>query len=218
MKKFVLEVAQLFTVGSDDVRFGVMQYSNNHRVEFELSDHRNIASLKKAINNIQQWTGDTYTGEALKALLPLFEKARKERSSPAPCHLIVLTDGEAHDNVKIPAEILRKAKVNIYAIGVREANGTQLLEIAGSELRVRFVNQFDALKDIKNVVVQHICSEEGKTHSQRSMLTSKPGALPSFPRTPTDLEVAESQHHKGKWGFSSLYHSCNDKVGVRRKN
>ncbi|KAJ6666487.1 hypothetical protein lerEdw1_020210 [Lerista edwardsae] len=160
MKNFVMEVAKLFTIGSEDVRFGVMQYSTSHRVEFELGHHASIANFKKAINNIQQLTGDTYTGAALKALTPLFEKARKQRSSPVPCHLIVLTDGDAHDNVKIPAEILRKAKVNIHAVGVREANQTQLLEIAGSQSRVHFVQQFDSLKDIKNDVVQDICSEE----------------------------------------------------------
>ncbi|XP_066485258.1 collagen alpha-6(VI) chain-like [Tiliqua scincoides] len=160
MKNFMMGVAKLFTVGSDDVRFGVVQYSNSSVLEFKLDYHANIAKLNKAINNIKQLNGDTYTGAALEALPPLFKEARKQRSSQVPCHLIVLTDGEAHDNVKIPAEILRRAEVNMYAIGVREANKTQLLEIAGSESRVYFVQQFDSLKDIKDAVVRDICSEE----------------------------------------------------------
>lgn len=162
MKNFLMEVAKLFTIGSDDVRVGVVQYSNNHHVEFKLNEHVNMANLNKAVNNIKQLTGDTYTGAALKAMSPLFEEARQQRQ--VPCYLIVLTDGEAHDNVKIPAEILRREKVTIYAIGVREANKTQLLEIAGEQSLVYFVEQFDSLKHIKELVLQKICLEKGKRH------------------------------------------------------
>ena len=142
-----------------------MQYSNNHKVEFEAHVHTQSKSLEKAINNIGQLTGDTYTGAALKAMLPLFEKARKERNSKVPCYLIVLTDGEAHDNVLVPATMLRNTKINIYAIGVKDANVTQLHEIAGSKLRVFHVQQYGLLKNIKNNIVRSICSKEGKTNT-----------------------------------------------------
>nr|XP_020662523.1 collagen alpha-6(VI) chain-like [Pogona vitticeps] len=160
MKTFLKEVIRLFTVGPDHVRFGVVQYSNNHKVEFEAHVHTQSKSLEKAINNIRQLTGKTYTGAALKAMLPLFEKATKERNSKVPCYLIVLTDGKAHDNVLVPATMLRNTKINIYAIGVKGANVTQLHEIAGSELRVFNVQQYVFLKNIKNDIVRSICSKE----------------------------------------------------------
>ncbi|KAJ7322545.1 hypothetical protein JRQ81_018832 [Phrynocephalus forsythii] len=160
MKTFLKEVIRLFTVGPDHVRFGVVQYSSGHKVEFEIHEHTKSSSLEKAINNIRQLTGDTYTGEALKSMLSLFEKARKQRDKDVPCYLIVLTDGEAHDNVLVPATMLRNAEVNIYAIGVKDANVTQLHEIAGSGSRVIFVQQYSLLKNIKDDIVRGICSEE----------------------------------------------------------
>ncbi|XP_060103695.1 collagen alpha-6(VI) chain-like [Heteronotia binoei] len=160
MKNFLKEVVNLFNVGPDHVRFGVVQYSSSSSIKlhFKLDDYTKRNSLEKAINNINQLGGDTYTGKALIFMLPLFEKARQQRGNKVPCHLVVLTDGEAHDNVKIPAEMLRNAKVNIYAIGVKDANKTQLHEIAGS--RVYSVQQFDSLKDIQAEIVRDLCTEE----------------------------------------------------------
>ncbi|XP_044311641.1 collagen alpha-6(VI) chain-like isoform X2 [Varanus komodoensis] len=160
MKTFLKEVIKLFSVGPDQVRFGVVQYSNNDKKEFEIDEHTKSILLEKAINNIKQLGGDTYTGAAIHSMQPLFEKARKQRGSSVPCYLIVLTDGEAHDNVLVPARELRNTAVNIYAIGVKDANITQLYEIASSKSKVYFVQQFEALKEIKNELVRDICSEE----------------------------------------------------------
>ncbi|CAM9212062.1 unnamed protein product [Bubo scandiacus] len=55
---------------------------------------------------------------------------------------------------------LREDQINIYAIGVREANITQHYEIAGVKNRVYFVHNFDLVKDIKNEVVREICTME----------------------------------------------------------
>lgn len=170
MKKFLTEVIKLFNVGPNHVRFGVVQYSSSSRVQlhFKLDEYTKGNTLEKAINNINQLTGDTYTGKALTFMQPLFEEAKQQRGNKVPCHLIVLTDGEAHDDVKKPSEVLRKAKVNIYAIGVRDYNKTQLHEIAGP--RVYSVHQFDSLKDIQAEVVRDLCTEEGKINATSSSL------------------------------------------------
>ncbi|XP_077158752.1 collagen alpha-6(VI) chain-like [Paroedura picta] len=160
MKTFLKEVIKLLNVGPNHVRFGVVQYSSSSTVKlhFALDKHTIKTSLERAINNINQLSGNTYTGEALIYMQPLFEKARRQRGNKVPCHLIVLTDGEAHDDVKTPAKILRDAKVTIHAIGVKNANETQLHEMAGS--RVYTVQQFDFLKDIKAEIVRDLCTEE----------------------------------------------------------
>lgn len=160
MKTFLKDVIKLFTIGPDAVRFGVVQYSyaTTIKVEFELHDHNTSINLEKAINNINQVYGDTYTGAALTFMQSLLEKARHY----VPRYLIVLTDGKAHDDVTVPAEALRRANVTLYAIGVKDANKQELHEIAGSEKQVYLVYDFASLKDIKQSLVQAICSEEGK--------------------------------------------------------
>uniref|UniRef100_A0A670ZUB7 Collagen type VI alpha 6 chain n=1 Tax=Pseudonaja textilis TaxID=8673 RepID=A0A670ZUB7_PSETE len=138
----------------------VHQFGTLYQTEFELDKYMKTSHLEKAINNIIQMGVDTYTGAAIWSMQPLFEKAKKQRGGKVPCYLIVLTDGKAHDNVLEPSKMLRKSAVNIYAIGVKSANITQLNEIADSEAKVYYVEQFDSLKNIKNEFVRDICSEK----------------------------------------------------------
>ncbi|XP_034615376.1 collagen alpha-6(VI) chain-like [Trachemys scripta elegans] len=162
IKTFLKEVIKMFNIGPNKVRFGAVQFSHHKRLEFELDEYSNTNDLERAIDNIRQIYGDTHIGEALTFMQPLFKRAREQRAGRVPCYLIVLTDGESHDSVKEPAERLRNEKVNIYAIGIKGANEAQLHEIAGSKSRTFFVQEFDSLKNIKNEIVQKICSKEGK--------------------------------------------------------
>ncbi|NXE84114.1 CO6A6 protein, partial [Cochlearius cochlearius] len=160
VKTFLKEMIRLFDVGINKVRFGLVQFSHFNEPEFELNKYTSASDLIKGIENIRQIGGNTSTGGALAYMKPLFEKARSQRGVRVPCHLIVLTDGESQDSVKEPAMKLREDQINIYAIGVREANTTQLYEIAGVKNRVYFVHDFDLLKDIKNEVAREICTIE----------------------------------------------------------
>uniref|UniRef100_A0A8C4YQR2 Collagen type VI alpha 6 chain n=1 Tax=Gopherus evgoodei TaxID=1825980 RepID=A0A8C4YQR2_9SAUR len=162
IKKFLKEVIKMFNIGLNKVRFGAVQFSQSRSLEFELDEYSKRDDLETAIDNIRQIYGNTYIGEALTFMQPLFKKAREQRAGRVPCHLIVLTDGKSHDSVKESAERLRSEMVNIYAIGVKDADEAQLLEIAGSKSRTYFVQEFDSLKNIKNEIVQGICSGEGK--------------------------------------------------------
>uniref|UniRef100_A0A8C3IDB2 VWFA domain-containing protein n=1 Tax=Chrysemys picta bellii TaxID=8478 RepID=A0A8C3IDB2_CHRPI len=163
IKNFLKEVIKMFNIGPNKVRFGAVQFSNETRLEFEIDEYSKTNDLEMAFDNIRQIYGDTYIGKALTFMQPLFKKAREQRAGRVPCYLIVLTDGVSHDSVKEPAERLRNEKVNIYAIGVKGANEAQLHEIAGSKSRTFFVQEFDFLKNIKNEIVQKICSGEEMT-------------------------------------------------------
>ncbi|NWT39174.1 CO6A6 protein, partial [Chroicocephalus maculipennis] len=157
MKNFLKEMVRLFDIGMNKVRFGLVQFSHFNELEFKLDKYTSASDLIKAIENIRQIGGNTSTGAALAYMKPLFEEARRPGM---PCHLVVLTDGQSQDSVKEPAMKLREDQINIYAIGVRGANRTQLYEIAGVKNRVYFVHDFDLLKDIKNEVVREICTIE----------------------------------------------------------
>uniref|UniRef100_A0A8C3KCJ9 Collagen type VI alpha 6 chain n=1 Tax=Calidris pygmaea TaxID=425635 RepID=A0A8C3KCJ9_9CHAR len=157
MKRFLKEMVSLFDIGISKVRFGLVQFSHVNELEFKLDKYTSTSDVIKAIENFRQMGGNTHTGAALAYMKPLFQEAKR----PAvPCHLVVLTDGESQDSVKESAMKLREDQINIYAIGVRGANTTQLYEIAGVKNRVYFVHNFDLLKDIKNEIVQEICTKE----------------------------------------------------------
>ncbi|XP_062970951.1 collagen alpha-5(VI) chain isoform X1 [Cynocephalus volans] len=161
IKAFMSAVIEMFSIGPDKVRVGVVQYSDKKEVEFDIAVYSNDIDLRQAVFNIRQLQGGTYTGEALDFILPIIKKGRKDRTSEVPCHLIVLTDGMSTDRVLEPAERLRAEQITIHAIGIGAANKMQLQQIAGKEERVSFGHEFDALKSIKNEIVRSICTEKG---------------------------------------------------------
>ncbi|KAG9476082.1 hypothetical protein GDO78_002912 [Eleutherodactylus coqui] len=160
MKTFLVELVEMFDIGPHKVRVGAVQYSSKNQEEFSISTSHSKTNLKLAIQNIRQLGGGTLTGAAINFTSKIILDPRNARPGNVPVYFIVLTDGQSADSVKEASLILRKNKINMYAIGVKEANQTQLLEIAGDSKRVHFVNDFDSLKDIKNVIVQQICSNK----------------------------------------------------------
>lgn len=162
MKKFILEFLLMFNIGPKQVRVGVVKYESNPTLEFRLNEHNDRASLERAVDSIVQIGGGTQTGKALSFMGPLFKEAEKTRGTKVQEILIVITDGESQDKVKEPATQLRAQGVTIYAIGVKHANVTELLEISADPNRMYFVTNFDALKPLKNEILTDICSDEGK--------------------------------------------------------
>ncbi|XP_053084973.1 collagen alpha-6(VI) chain-like isoform X3 [Pangasianodon hypophthalmus] len=160
MKKFILEFLLLFTIGPKQVRVGVVKFASNPTLEFRLDEYNDRVSLERAVDNIQQIGGGTQTGQALSFMSPLFKEAERTRGNKVQEILIVITDGKSQDKVKDPAAQLRAQGVIIYAIGVKDANKQELLEISADPKRMYFVTNFDALKPLKNEIVTDICSDE----------------------------------------------------------
>lgn len=121
-----------------------------------------MPNQEKAVLNMRQIGGGTQTGSALSFMGPNFDRANTSRGHKVPEFLIVITDGKSADAVKGPAERLRAQGVIIYAIGVKNADKTELLEIGGSPQKMFLVNDFDALKPIKDDIISDICSPDGK--------------------------------------------------------
>lgn len=162
MKKFIIEFLSTFRIGPHHVRVGVAKFADDPTLEFDLTVHTDAKSLEKAVENIRQIGGGTETGKALDFMTQYFDRAAASRGGKVREYLVVITDGKSSDQVKAPAEKLRRQGVNIYAIGVKNADEDELDDISGSKKRTFFVNDFDALKPIKNEIISDICSEEGK--------------------------------------------------------
>lgn len=161
MKKFVLEFIDTFRIGPQYIRLGVVKYASSPALEFDLTDYTDSQSLEKAVEGIQQEGGGTETGKALTFMGPLFKKAAVTRGHKVREYLVVITDGESSDVVKAPAEALRAQGVTIYAVGVKDANEKELMEISGNPRRTFFINNFDALNPIKDDIITDICTTDG---------------------------------------------------------
>ncbi|KAF4106106.1 hypothetical protein G5714_013768 [Onychostoma macrolepis] len=162
MKDIMELVIEKFAIRSDKERVAVVQYGTDPNEEFSLNTFDDKAVLLQEIKNIKQMNGKTNTGKALKEVLQSFEISKGGRSD-ALKFLIVLTDGESRDDVAEPAKNLRDSSININAIGMRHANRSQMLAIAGSHDGVFFEDAVASLKELSNDVLLKICNTECKT-------------------------------------------------------
>lgn len=164
MKEFMKSVISKSAIGQDKVRIGVMQFSTDYKLEFPLNRLYSRDAISEAIDGMEQMDQGTLTGKALTEVSQYFDANRGGRPGLTQ-RLIVITDGEAKDKVKGPAEALREKGVVIYAIGVVDANRTQLVEISGSPDRVYSEKNFDALQDLESKVTKEIC-KKGKSSTK----------------------------------------------------
>uniref|UniRef100_A0A671X2H5 VWFA domain-containing protein n=1 Tax=Sparus aurata TaxID=8175 RepID=A0A671X2H5_SPAAU len=160
MKKFIIEFIHTFHISPEHVRIGVVKYADSPQLEFNLARYSDTKSLEKAIEDIKQIGGGTETGRALEYMGPLFDRSVVTPDHKVPEYLVVITDGKSSDEVKVPAEKLRAQGIIVYAIGVKSADRDELEEISGNPKRTFFVNNFDALRPIKDDIITDICSQD----------------------------------------------------------
>lgn len=166
MKKFIGEWVDVFEIGSNNVRIGVVKFASRATTVFRLHDYSTKADVKEAVNKLVIKGGGTRTDLGLREMIPLFKEAAKTRGENVRELLVVITDGESRwteEPVEVPANILRtEQNVTIYAIGVKNASVPELTLISGSPKRTYYVKNFDFLKDIKKDILTEICSPEGR--------------------------------------------------------
>ncbi|KAA0718317.1 Collagen alpha-6(VI) chain [Triplophysa tibetana] len=146
-----------FVIGPDKERVAVVQYSTNTKREFLLNAFDDRRKIIQEIRTIQQMSGKTFTGKALKEVSQIFDESNGGRPK-ALKFLIVLTNGVSKDEVGTPAKDLRKNGTNIYSIGIGPLNRTELHAIAGSQERVFYEGDFESLDKLGSDVLLKICS------------------------------------------------------------
>ncbi|XP_034553245.1 collagen alpha-6(VI) chain [Notolabrus celidotus] len=160
MQKFIINFIRSFEIGPQKVRMGLVKYAEQSSLEYDLTEHSDVAQLEGAVRKIHHAGGGTKIGAALLTMGPHFERAERTRGHKVQEYLIVITDGNSTDEVKGPADELRTQDVIIYSIGVGNIVLSELHEIAGGPEKTFLVNSFDALSPIKDDIVTDICSPD----------------------------------------------------------
>ncbi|KAI1885636.1 hypothetical protein AGOR_G00205870 [Albula goreensis] len=163
MIDFMLSVVNSSDVGPESVHFGVSLYSDDVQKAFGLEDHLTRESLVKAISDLKQRYGSTYTAKAIK-----FSKGLLSESQGGPGHqkvpqfLITITDGDSHDHDDLQSvcNTVRASSINTIAVGIDEAIKSELDMIAGSEDNQFYVKTFDKLKNVKNILTKKLCLDK----------------------------------------------------------
>ncbi|KAL1254856.1 hypothetical protein QQF64_012917 [Cirrhinus molitorella] len=130
MKRFLEKIFGSFTVGSNQTRIGLVQYSNRPWIEWHLNTHSTKQAVINAVKNLTLKGGGTQTGLALTYILENIFKAQSGSRPDVPKIVILITDGKSQDDVVSPAQRLRDAGIELFAIGVKGANEKELRVIA----------------------------------------------------------------------------------------
>lgn len=157
MKTFMKNLVGKIQIGADRSRVGVVQFSDYNKEEFQLNKYSTREEIYAAIDGMSPINRNTLTGSALTFVNEYFDLSKGGRPQVRK-FLILLTDGQAQDEVGGPAMVLRSKSVNIFSVGVYGANRTQLEEISGDGSLVFHVENFDHLKTIESKLIFRVCA------------------------------------------------------------
>uniref|UniRef100_A0A3B4UBZ5 Collagen type XII alpha 1 chain n=1 Tax=Seriola dumerili TaxID=41447 RepID=A0A3B4UBZ5_SERDU len=160
IRNFISAVAGAFQIGADKTRVGVFQYSDTPRPEFNLNEHLTRPALLRAISTLPYKGGNTMTGDALNYILKnAFTEAAGARMG-FPKVLVIVTDGTSEDPVESYAKQLRSTGVEIFVLGVKEADEPEMKLIATAPYGNHIFNvaNFDLIKNVQREFITQVCA------------------------------------------------------------
>ncbi|XP_028424315.1 scavenger receptor cysteine-rich type 1 protein M130-like [Perca flavescens] len=169
IKNFLADIVSNFDIGPDRVQIGLVQYNHYPRTGWHLNTYKTKGSLLKAITNLEQQAGDTKIGRALNYTLKENFKPNVGMRADSKNIAVLITDGESNDDTLLPSMKLKRAGIEIYAIGVDHVNIGQLGSIVSytAETHMYYVRESSNLWDIFKNFIINICNSINNLDSVR---------------------------------------------------
>ncbi|CAK6979429.1 scavenger receptor cysteine-rich type 1 protein M130-like isoform X2 [Scomber scombrus] len=221
LRSFLRKIVNIVDIGPDKVQIGLVQFSGDPKTEWELNTHQTNQSLLEAITKLPYKGGNTMTGIALQLVLHYNFKPNVGMRADSQKIIILITDGESQDNVSLASDHLRDSGIEIYAIGVKDADKSQLLEITANPAHVYMVDDFNGLQRIVNDLIINICANSSLDGFLGSPSNCY-GAFPLHSFSPSRLDSARFLFHykkvptqRGRGRHSTAPRNCRDFVFIR---
>ncbi|KAM9495088.1 collagen alpha-1(XIV) chain isoform 1-T1 [Clarias gariepinus] len=159
VRTFLESLVTAFSVSSDQTRIGLAQYSGDPRIEWHLNAHATKDDVINAVKNLPYKGGNTLTGLALMYILENSFKPESGSRTDVPKIGILITDGKSQDDVIGPAQSLRDAGIELFAIGVKNADENELRMIASppEDTHVYNVADFNVMSSIVEGLTRVVC-------------------------------------------------------------
>ncbi|XP_072434862.1 collagen alpha-3(VI) chain-like [Chiloscyllium punctatum] len=164
--KFISTITENFVIGPDSVQVAVAQYSDVATTEFHLNTHTSQSALQAALKNLRLRGGWTLnTGAALDYIYRnhFTRAAGSRKEDGVPQFVVLITGAKSKDDVKQPADILKRSAIMTFALGARNADQAELTEIAIDPSLVFNVAEFDSLPDIQEEALRLLSTLAGVT-------------------------------------------------------
>uniref|UniRef100_A0A8D0D6G1 Collagen type XIV alpha 1 chain n=1 Tax=Sander lucioperca TaxID=283035 RepID=A0A8D0D6G1_SANLU len=190
VRTFLENLVKAFSVEFDKTRIGLAQYSGDPRIEWHLNAHTTKEAVMEAVKNLPYKGGNTLTGLALTFILENSFKPESGSRPGVPKIGILITDGKSQDDVIPPAQSLREAGIELFAIGVKNADENELKAIASppEETHVYNVADFSVMSDIVDGLTKTVCERVEQLDKQ---LRGQPARPPTAVEAPRDLVTSE---------------------------
>uniref|UniRef100_A0A8B9NT82 Collagen alpha-1(XX) chain n=1 Tax=Apteryx owenii TaxID=8824 RepID=A0A8B9NT82_APTOW len=198
IKEFLSTLISPFNIGQDKIRVGLSQYSSDPRTEWDLNTYTTRDEVLEAMRNLRLQAGKLFSQEHTillcsspgLALTHVLEQNLKPESGArleAEKLVILLTDGKSQDDANLVAQTLKNLGIEIFAIGVKNADEAELKQVASEplELTVYNVLDFPLLSSLVGRLTQVLCTRiKGKRNSENT------GEVKPTLCGPTDLKIS----------------------------
>ncbi|XP_036068863.1 collagen alpha-1(XX) chain isoform X3 [Oryzias melastigma] len=191
VRDFLEALMTPFRIGPDHIQISLTQYSGDPRTEWNLGTFSNKEQLLEGVRNFRYKGGNTFTGQALLHVMEKNLRAEAGARTDTPIFLVLLTDGKSQDDAITAADRLKRAGVEIIAVGVKNADEAELRQMASEpvDLNVYNVNDFPLLSKLVSRLVHILCSRiEDRGVKKQPRATVDPALL--FP-SPADLRFSQ---------------------------
>ncbi|XP_064420246.1 collagen alpha-1(XX) chain [Latimeria chalumnae] len=193
VRDFLAYLISPFNLDADKIRIALSQYSSEPRTEWNLNSYSTKSDVLEAVRSLRYKGGNTFTGLALTHVQEENLTPEAGARPDAPKFIILLTDGKSQDDANVSAQSLKDAGVEIFAVGVKNADETELKQIASDpgESNVYNVVDFPLLRSVVDRLTRTLCTrikDKGKTQSGPEKAAPAPG---ESHLSPTDLVASE---------------------------
>ena len=162
VKDFMIDFLSEASIDDGSVRVGVITFSDDDYLQFQLNAYSDKLSLLRAIDSIPFTHGSTNTADALLTMrTEMFTAGNGDRAG-VPNVAIVITDGVSNINARrtVPeAEQARADGIHIYSIGIGLTDTQELDAMASRPVEDNrySVQDFNQLRSLRDDIFHALC-------------------------------------------------------------
>ncbi|XP_057385738.1 collagen alpha-1(XX) chain [Balaenoptera acutorostrata] len=161
VKDFLASIIEPFEIGPDRVQVGLTQYSGDPQTEWDLNAFGTKEEVLAAVRGLRYRGGNTFTGLALTHVLEQNLKPVAGLRPEAAKLVILVTDGKSQDDAGTAGRMLKGLGVDVFAVGVKNADDAELRLLASPPLdvTVHSVQDFPRLGPLAGLLSRLVCQK-----------------------------------------------------------
>nr|XP_031543483.1 LOW QUALITY PROTEIN: collagen alpha-1(XX) chain [Vicugna pacos] len=190
VKDFLASVIEPFEIGLDKVQVGLTQYSGAPWTEWDLNTFGTKEKVLAAVHSLRYRGGNTFTGLALTHVLEQNLQPAAGLRPEVVKLVILVTDGKSQDDARTAGHVLKGLGVDVFAVGVKNADEAELRLLASPplDITVHNVQDFPQLGTLAGLLSRLICQKiQGRSPRRGSAATLALDPL----STPTSLVLTQ---------------------------